>query len=137
MSNVLSWKSVVIRDGFTQTGYIRENPGLHGELRFSYRPMLPEAVDDIEAHRRVKKGSDDTKLVIAAISERLVSLQQDDGTDLEATAENVRRLRYSLLYRVYNIIAGIEATDVDPKADKNNGGELPPLPSSLMEQIKN
>lgn len=136
MSNTLTWKSPIIRDGFTQEAYIAERPGLHGELRFSYRPMLPESVDDIEAHRSTKKGSEDTKLVAAAVADRIVRLEDGVGTEIEPTVESVRRLRYGILYKVYNIIAGFEPSDLDPRWD-SKGSELPPLSDSLMAKIKN
>lgn len=135
----LTWRSALIRDGFTQPGYIAEQQGLHGELRFAYRPMLPETLDNIEAHRRTKKGSDDTKVVIAAVAERLVSWNScgSDGVADDITVENVRKLRWALLFRVYNIIAGSEPSDLDPNWDGSGEGKLPPLTMPLMEQIKN
>ncbi len=135
-----NWKDPLIRDGFSQRAYISEREGLSGEIRFSYRPMLPESVDETEAERRKVKGKSETHIVIKAILSRLVSWDVVDPKTKQPTQislDSVRRLRWGVLYSMYNIICGLEPTELDPLWDEGKGDELPPLEESLLEQVKN
>jgi hypothetical protein len=126
----LSWKDPIIRDGLTQDGYISEVHGLHGELRFSFRPMLPEQVEKWEAYadRNAIKNAEDCRARLGRIlSQQVVtwSLVGPDGAPDDITEINCRRLRTVLQQKLYRIIACIDATEFPP--DEDGGGAIEPL----------
>ena len=103
----------VFTDGLTQSVGIFEKPKVHGAIRFSFRPMLPEFVEEMEAKRERTSGKGAgaaTETVVGmakAIADHLTSW----STDRPITVDNVRKLRYGLLGRMYLIIAGLAASD--------------------------
>ena len=108
----------IIRDGYTQRGYIAAVDGLHDAVQFEYRPMLPEEVEFTEAEVN-RIGGDPKKavrLVAAQVQRHLVSWDQKDADakDADITFDNVRRLRYPVLNKLYKIIAGLVASDPLP-----------------------
>ncbi len=112
----------IIRDGYTQTGYIEAVDGMHEAVNFRYRPMLPEDVEFAE-HEANKIGADPRKavrLIAARVSQQLVEWDQkeEDGKDAPTDFETVRRLRYQVLNKLYRIIAGLVASDPLPGASK-------------------
>ena len=112
----------IIRDGYTQRGYIEAVEGLHESVSFKYRPMLPEDVEFAEAEAN-KIGGDPRKavrLIAAKVSQQLIEWDQteDDGKEAPTDFETVRRLRYHVLNKLYRIIAGLVASDPTPGASK-------------------
>lgn len=114
-----------IRDGFTRTSFIKEVPGLHGELRFSYRPMLPE---ERNALRRVigeAAGDKGNMLLQAALTKHLVdwNATDDQGDAVKISQDGVRRLPPALYDRLYLIVSGIDASDPLPDATEEEESE--------------
>jgi len=106
--------SFIIEDGYTEHGYIKEAEGLYPELRFAYRPMLHAERDAIASQIGTKPPEQVTGIFVAAARHRIVSWDaKHAGQPLEITDENIRRLRPSLFDRIYNIIAGQQASDPD------------------------
>lgn len=107
-----------IRDGFTRRGYVKEVPGLHGEMRFSFRPMLPEQRNAVRRIVSQEKGDKADVLLRTAIAEHLVdwSAADEEGRDVKIGPEGVRRLPPSLYDRLYLIISGMDASDPEPDA---------------------
>jgi hypothetical protein len=107
-----------IRDGFTRRSFIKEVPGLHGELRFSYRPMLPEQRNAVRRLVSGEKGDKGDVLLRTAIAEHLVdwSATDDDGRSVKIGPEGVRRLPPALYDRLYLIVSGMDASDPEPDA---------------------
>lgn len=107
-----------IRDGFTRRGFIKEIPGLHGELRFEYRPMLPEQRNAVRRLAGEAKGDKGDLMLRTAIAEHLVdwSASDDAGKSVKADADGVRRLPPALYDRLYLIVSGMDASDPDPQA---------------------
>lgn len=120
MEGFLNESDAVIRDGMSQSGYIEALAGVHGELRFSYRPMLAEDVEAFEVYRD-RHGTTDPKGTTVEMSrllaDHLVSWSvSEDGRPVPVSMDNVRRLRYRLLGRVYQIVAGLSGSDRDGQA---------------------
>jgi hypothetical protein len=107
-----------IRDGFTRAGFVKDVPGLHGELRFSYRPMLPEQRNAVRRLVSGEKGDKGDVLLRTAIAEHLVdwSATDDEGKDIKVSSEGVRRLPPALYDRLYLIVSGMDASDPEPDA---------------------
>ncbi len=104
---------------YTQDGFIAASPGLHGELQFTYRPFLMEdrarymvQVEKLPLAQQYGKAA-------AELGKRLASwsLENPDGTPLKITTDNVRRVKPALLDRLWLIVLGIEASDIDPQWD--------------------
>lgn len=130
----------LINDGYSRPGYIaavdrdhsgRQTEFLHGELAFEYRPMLPEEVEELTAAVDAAKPKESIRLIAAEIARRLTSWSEtetvkedgkESGKDVEKpvqiTFEAVRHLPYPLIYRLRNIITGTSASDLRPKATK-------------------
>lgn len=118
-SKKMTWEDPVIRDGYTQPGYIKPVEGLHGGLRFSYRPMLPEAVEVLETYRD-KYGMDQPEKMRAKMAKEVHRQLEGwdvmfDGSPAPLTEENVRRVRMSLQSKLYGVVAGLAGTDIDPE----------------------
>lgn len=112
--------SFIIEDGYTEAGYIKESKGLYPELRFTYRPMLHAERDAIASQIGTKTPEQVSVIFVAAARHRIVSwTATHGGNTLEIMDENIRRLRPSLFDRLYNIIAGAQASDPDPKASED------------------
>lgn len=106
-----------IHDGYTQSGYIKAEQGLHNELRFVFRPMLIEerslltgqrmqALPDPEQERRA------AHLVLPKLLDwQLVDCNQ---RPVELTVPNLLRLRPALFRKLVGIVAGFAGTDADP-----------------------
>ena len=106
-----------IPDGYDEPGYIKENPGLHGELRFRFRPMLrADRIVIVTAAANLppeKRGANAAK----AIKARLIlwDLKDKDGKPQEITEENILRLKPALFDRLEDIVYGYSASDPDPQ----------------------
>jgi len=116
----------VIQDGYTKSARINAVPRLHESIEFTFRPMLPEDVEDLSA--KVRKLQGDAKkmtLMIAdAVSKHLTEWSEVDATDkpLPISVNNCRRLPYPLLGGLRYIIEGIRAGDA-PEDGKDGGND--------------
>lgn len=115
---------VVIRDGYTQDGYIEAEERLHGALSFRYRPMLPEEVEVVDEAVRKAGPREGVQLLARAVHKQLESWKSDDDPMPDPPSyEFVRRLRYPVLTRLAGIITGRQASDASkdrtpPTADE-------------------
>lgn len=120
------WRCNVIRDGLDMPGYISEVEGLHTELRFRYRPMLPEHVDKFEFERE-QLGVKDPEAARARIGKKIAvqvtqwSELDEKNNPLPITEMNCRKLRTTLQFKLWNIIAGYAPTSIDPKGGYTGG----------------
>ena len=101
-----------ISDGYTETGFIAAVDGLHGELRFTFRPMLPEEVDEVQAVLDQEHVARSHEIIRGVLVRHIKSWS--DG--LPVTADSLRTIRPSLWNRLYLIVSGRQASDPDPKA---------------------
>ena len=108
-----------ISDGYTEPGYIAAVDGMHGELRFTYRPMLPEEVDQIQAvldQENVARSHE----AIRGVLVRQVKTWSDA---LPVTADSLRTIRPALWNRLYLIVSGRQPSDPDPTATPEQRSE--------------
>lgn len=108
----------VFRDGQTLRSYIAPVEGLHTGLRFERRPMLAEDVEETEAQIAKATPRQAAQIVTLAVVSKLVSWSEirDDGSAQAINAATVGALPYSLLNKLYRIVAGLIPGDPDPDA---------------------
>ncbi|QDU76435.1 hypothetical protein Pan97_34840 [Bremerella volcania] len=107
-------KDFFVSDGYSEEATIAAAKGIHGELRFRYRPMLHNQREKwAEDLQRTHQG-ETSNVMAKAIGEHLLtwSLPIDVKPDL------LRTLRPQLLDKIYSTIAGYRPSD---SADDNAG----------------
>jgi len=121
----------VIRDGQTRRGHIDGVARLHDSLTFDYRPMLAETVESVEAAATRVSTADGVQMIAMETAKHLVywSEEDDKGAKLPINFENVRRLPFPLLNKLYRVVAGMAATDQVP-------GELSTDVEARLEEIR-
>jgi hypothetical protein len=105
-----------IADGYTQPGYIQPAANLHEALRFRFRPVLSAQRSAlIEAAERSQAGEFDQR-ARELLAEQLVEWDLVDpaGQPVEIAREAVDRLQPELFLKLYRIVLGYSASDVDP-----------------------
>lgn len=110
-------RSDFLRDGYTEPGFIAAVAGLHGTLAFEYRPTLPEQQSDLISTADSLKAAAYDRKCADFIAKHLVSwdLKDDKGQAVPVSAVNVLRLRPKLYNRLYHIVLGLGATDINPE----------------------
>lgn len=97
---------ILIPDGFTLEGLIPARPGLHGDVRFKYRPARSERVIE---YLKADKGTPAKDLVadVKLLLDQLVSWEVEAPLD-EPT---LRMVAYPALQTMVNHVCGYSATD--------------------------
>lgn len=104
-----------IPEGYTEEGYIREVPGLHGSVRFTFRPMLVVERAALFGQRMLSLSDELQDRRCADVLCGLLvswSLTDTEGRPLAVTAENILRLKPALFQRMLAIVAGVEPSDL-------------------------
>ena len=106
-----------VPDGYEFDGYIAAVPGLYGEQRFRFRPMVPADAQALVDQTQGKSAAQVMEILAKACGPRIVrwSLKDPNGNALPLTVENFSRLRPALFDRICNIIQGYKACDYDPE----------------------
>lgn len=121
----------LIEDGYTEDGYIAEEPRLHPALRFRYRPMLSaeraQAMREME--RAVKSPNAKQSEIVSArlMASRIEEwdLQNSQGETVPITEEILLKVKPHLSNRLYAIvILGTSPSDEDPEAISEKKPEL-------------
>jgi hypothetical protein len=107
-------------DGYTEEGYIKAEPFIHGELRFRFRPRLVEEKSQIldQADAAGRNGESDkfdqrvAKMLSLAVAEW--SLKDSKGGTVAISARTILQLKPRLNYKLYQIVMGMIPTDIDP-----------------------
>lgn len=108
-----------IDDGYTEEFYIAAVPGLHGALAGQRRPMLPRevsrAVHQCQQHEEHPEQVD--LLCAAVMADKLVSWDFRDrrGNDVAISPANILRMRASLMNKLWGLVLGTRASDLDPR----------------------
>lgn len=111
-----------INDGYTRSGYIAEVKGLHGELRFKYRPFLAEEDIVLAAATEQMNAASSYRNYVAAVASRITewSLADSAGNQVPINASTVTRLAIPVWYKLKAIMLGIQPSDEDPKAGETD-----------------
>lgn len=104
-------------DGYTESGFIKAIPGLHGELRFDFRPFLVEERSKLLRELENLAQEKQDAIVAKTFVERLKNwdLKDRDGNAVRVSLGAARRLKPQLFYRLWAILLGTEASDADPE----------------------
>lgn len=107
-------------DGYTLQGFVDAEPGMAEAVRFSYRPISAEKQASYNALLTSLKDTTNNPAVFRKraeiLKERLVSWDAKDngGQLLPLTVASIRSLSPELFWRVFGIVYGTMATDIDP-----------------------
>lgn len=109
-----------IRDGYTRRAFIYSD-GNHDGLEFQYRPMLPDAVDELIAKTKkevLSRPKDRIQIIAATIAPHITEWSEAgvDDAMLPITPDAVARLPWPLLSRVEAIVTGFSYSDLAPDA---------------------
>lgn len=117
-AELIDWPASFIDDGYTQDGFIAGVAGIHGPLKFTYRPMLPETRDRLlrSQQRDVAVGHKEAREELAK-SVVTWDLKDRAGTAVPKTAANIGRLRPLLQDKLFSIVAGQMASEQDPHSE--------------------
>ncbi len=105
-------------DGYTEKGYIAKRPGLHGPVRFTFRPATILEHGQVTSKEATDLGPEEyarnsAEFVVAKLQEW--SLLNGDRKALPIDCENVLTLKPAVFNRMFGIIAGWDASDIDPE----------------------
>jgi len=108
---------VYLEDGYTQEGYIAAVPGLFEALRFEFRPIV---VAEQSAHYKEEKkfsGPAWARFAADFIARRLLSWSaaRQDGAPVPLRGPDVAKIHPALFSRLYSILNGTDASDLDPE----------------------
>ena len=109
-----------IPDGYTLPVYFKEIPGVHGEFRGRYRPLILLQQGQVQRELALCDDDWEKRQWVAArwISQQLVdwSVKRPDGERVEHKDINqIMRLRPSLFNRLWNVINNQDGGDIDPQ----------------------
>ena len=108
-----------INDGYNERGYLRGVPGLHPDIRFTFRPMPVLQRGKLMAAASQLNGQDDKIFLLQA--EKIVKenyllewdIADSRGEVLPITAENLLKQKPRVFFSIVAIVLGSEASDVD------------------------
>lgn len=115
-----------IHDGYTKSGYIAPAPGFHSGLRFKWRPMLTQLrAECFEKLAKATNGKERDAIYARIMKTRLVTWDaRDDKGHVEITAETILKLESNLFLTLWEIVASLRPTDIDPDiANTKTSGE--------------
>lgn len=115
-----------IDDGYTERGRIDAEDGIHGQLDFEYRPMIP-TVQGRLLEKKDAEGFVDAcaKVLVRDGHLKSWSLKDSKGEPVPLTESNVKRVKPRLFDKLWTVIAGLrpsdgEAKPIDLEADTKN-----------------
>jgi hypothetical protein len=103
-------------DGYSQSGFIAAVSGLHGPLRFSYRPALVEERSALyTAAGRLSAPAFD-RHVAQFLAEKLIDWDLLDARrrPVEPAPETLLRIQPELFVKLSGIVLGTTASAIDP-----------------------
>lgn len=115
-------QSTIPNDHYTERGFIRGVPGVHPDIRFTYRPMTVMALGSLyTACERLQDYGQRHKLRAEVIVDKAKYLKEWDIPDgkggvLAVTAANLLRQKPNAYSRIVGIIMGDERSDPDENA---------------------
>ncbi len=94
----------IIDDGYTITANIEPVHGHYDCLVFTFRPLLQEQFEAIEAKIEKVGGERGVEIIARALASQIVSWSES----VPPSADSIRRIRPPLFGKVYRIISGME-----------------------------
>ncbi|WP_437187863.1 hypothetical protein SH668x_001274 [Planctomicrobium sp. SH668] len=109
-----------IADGYTVEGYVKELPGRHEAVNFTYRPATREELIIWRENRDGTSGETVAQIDADLLAKHIVKwdLKYPSGSQkgqvVPSTAQNCKRLEPNLARLVLDIIAGAEPSNSKP-----------------------
>jgi hypothetical protein len=136
-------RNYIPNDGYNVDAYIEPKPGLHESIRFTYRPIGPEkqAMLDAALNKLQNTSKNPAKFRKQAefLTKRIVKWDYKDnkGEPVDISFNVVRNnLHPELFWRMFNIVYGISASDIDPRwSEKDQEDELDLILSAEEEGV--
>ncbi len=123
----------LIRDGYTEHGYIREEERLYLALRFEYRPMTHAERDAVATSILGKSPSQVSEMFCKAVASHLTKWDAvEDAKVLPIDIETLGMIRPAMFDRLYNIISGTKCGDFDPDAPASPQETMDPALESAL-----
>ena len=121
-----------IDDGYSEDGFLAAEKGLHGDVTFSYRPLLPEQRDGIDEVTLKQGAAQGAKVICSALAKNLVawSIKDSKGQAVPIKPGAIGRLRPRLFDKLWAVVAGRMPSDVKPDASQAECGDYV---TSLLE----
>ena len=107
-------------DGYTRTGYISAEKGIHGAHRFDYRPMLHSERLGYTEQMQGKPAKEAAQIMHAV----LVKHVKKWDVKAPLTVAGVSRVAPELIEHIYAIAAGRVPSDVDPQATTQQKSDM-------------
>ncbi|WP_298865119.1 hypothetical protein [uncultured Gimesia sp.] len=112
--------SAYIEDGYTETGYMQESPGIHQAVRFEFRPVMPVKIREVLEQWGSISAAEKTKRINNLIIDNLIKWDLlHKGNSLPITAEVLSRLKQPFVDRLFNIITYSDMSDKDLAAKQD------------------
>lgn len=119
---------VIPDDGYTEPAYIKAMNGVHGEIRFTYRPMLIQeqskaTAEAAEAGRAKPERYD--RVCAERLAKHLLSwsIRGADGRPLAIEVNTLLRIKPMVFLRLWAIVLGTQASDIDPEWSEEQEAE--------------
>ena len=114
-----------IDDGYQEDGFLAAEKGLHGDVSFSYRPLLPEqrdAIDEVTMKQGAAKGA---RAIAAALAKQVVtwSITDAKGEPVPISPARVGKIRPRLFDKLWAVVAGRMPSDVRGDATPDEAGD--------------
>lgn len=109
-----------IPDGYTSEAFIKGVEGMYDDTRISYRRMLHEERYVINGDIAKKGPKEASRLIVSVLCKFIRQWDARSRADQELiplTFERVRKVEPKLIERLYSIVSGWEAGDVDPNKE--------------------
>jgi len=109
----------VPNDGYTEPGYLAEVPGKSNAMRFTFRPLLAEEKRALLETMEKMKGGQEAVKVSEVLSDQVKSWDLADakGAAVPINVTIMRRVKPSVLWALWGIVSGNDASDIDPQWD--------------------
>jgi len=106
-----------LHDGYTRPGYIQVQERLHGPLRFTFRPALVSERSQLAAAAIGMPAVAFDQHVAEFLAGKVLSwdLRDECQGNVKLSADNVLRLHPELFVKLYTIVVGSVASDLDPE----------------------
>jgi hypothetical protein len=107
----------VPNDGYTEPGYLAAIPGKSVEMRFTFRPLLSEEKRKLLETVEKLKPVQEVVRIAEVLAENIKSWDVVDakGDAVPVNTTTMRRMKPSIFWTLWKIVAGDEPSDIDPQ----------------------
>jgi len=128
-----------IHDGYCEEAYIAAVENLHGELRFTFRPVMVEEGSEFFDSLTRYKGREQERQYAKVMKAHILKWSQVDqlGRPAPLDAKSFLRLKRRLFQKIAGILLGTEPYDTDPLKDPDESDGPQPASEQLAADQKN